>query len=430
MSIEERNISRRTFLKGAAALPLLLGGCSFFPSVKRAADNLTSRCLPGTALLRQLITARPDRSRVFMWQSAAAQPEATVAVRWRGGSEVQTFPAVSIPYTDDRQQLHLQTVTVDGLQAGTAYDYQLRHRGESSDWYPFSTAAPGRFKALIFPDTQCNDYSVWAANAKKAAAAHPDADFFVNMGDLVDNGEDSSQWNAWFDAVQPLLETRPFVPVMGNHETYDRRWEVRVPTAYLSQFAVPPNGCDGFDRFFYSFDWGEVHFVVLNTQWDELSSLRPQLLSAQQEWLRLDVARSRQRWKVALFHKDVLKYAIKSRPERQAGISGFGQALAPLLEELGFDLVLTAHLHTYRNRGRLKAFQPSETGPAYVLTGVAGNIFYNDFWLDHPLDQRKAPQPETGNYLTLTAEAGSLHLESFLFSGQRFDELYLRKNPR
>ena len=70
----------------------------------------------------------------------------------------------------------------------------------------------------------------------------------------------------------------PFAPVMGNHETYDKKWEVRLPLAYLAQFAPPENGSRDFLRYYYSFDFGDVHFIVLNTQWNETNDLRPGLL--------------------------------------------------------------------------------------------------------------------------------------------------------
>jgi len=41
---------------------------------------------------------------------------------------------------------------------------------------------------------------------------------FINMGDLVDNGEDHTQWNLWFEAVENIISAIPIAPVMGNHE--------------------------------------------------------------------------------------------------------------------------------------------------------------------------------------------------------------------
>ena len=63
------------------------------------------------------------------------------------------------------------------------------------------------------------------ATAQPAWQRNPDASFFVNMGDLLDNGEDNSQWNAWFGVVEPMAEKIPVAPLMGNHETYDLNWK-------------------------------------------------------------------------------------------------------------------------------------------------------------------------------------------------------------
>lgn len=57
------------------------------------------------------------------------------------------------------------------------------------------------------------------------------------MGDLVDNGEHAYQWDAWFDALQGVIERIPVAPLLGNHETYTLDWKVRRPLAYLQLFS-------------------------------------------------------------------------------------------------------------------------------------------------------------------------------------------------
>lgn len=421
---ESKIFTRRTFLKSSLALSALLAGCSG-ETMKKAAKNLTSDALPDCDYLRQIVTGDIARSRTIMWQSNAEQKVATVVITQKGKTDERVFKATSEHYTDDAQNVYLHTAKIDGLNPASEYEFYLKNGGEKSKNYPLTT--PGeKFKLIVFPDTQSSDYSTWKSNAEKAAQRESDAVLFANIGDLVDNGEEKAQWNAWLGAVEPLAEKIPFAPVMGNHECYDKNWDCRIPEAYLRQFAVP-KASEEFDRWFYSFDVGCAHFVVLNTQWNETDEFKPGLLAAELNWLYDDIAKAKAKWKIALFHKDVLRYAIKDRPNRTPGVSQHGQELCPSLEELGFDLVLTAHLHTYRNRGRLKEFERNETGPAYILTGVAGNAFYNDFWIDHELDLVKAPQPETGNYLTLTVDEKKLLVESFLFSGQKFDELALTK---
>ena len=99
----------------------------------------------------------------------------------------------------------------------------------------------------------------------------------------------------------------------------------------------------------------------------------------------------------------------------------------PLFEELKFDAVFTAHLHTYRNRGRLKNFRADDTGTLYILTGLAGDVRYSNLWIDHALDKVIAPQPEIDNYLTLEVDEKNLLVKCFLHDGTQLDEFILQK---
>ena len=41
---------------------------------------------------------------------------------------------------------------------------------------------------------------------------------------------------------------------------------------------------------YYSFDYGDVHFIVINTQDDEMAEFEPDLLNEQIKWLENDLA--------------------------------------------------------------------------------------------------------------------------------------------
>ena len=124
-----------------------------------------------------------------------------------------------------------------------------------------------------------------------------------------------------------------------------------------------------------------------------------------------------------------MQYRIHNRPERKEGISDIGELFMPLFDELGIDIVFTAHLHTYRDRGHLYNLRPSPDGrgPLYILTGVAGNVRYPGLWIDHAYDKYVAPQPETDNYLTLDASPDTLTVRCYLPDGQQLDEAVVRK---
>lgn len=393
-------------------------------ATKAAAAHYLSTDAVDASNIRQVITADSTTSRTFMWQSDYAEENPVVEYRQAGDDDsLMQLPASSDAFSDDGVTTYIHTAAVSDLKPGTAYEYRVGAGDKRSDWQSFHTAQGHDFKALIFPDSQSSDYSVWAATAQPAWQRNQDAQFFINMGDLVDNGQDHYQWNAWFDVVGDMIARIPVVPLLGNHETYDKDWKVRMPEAYLHLFALPRTDREKYQNQFYSFDYGDVHFVVLNTQSQELADFEPSLDEDEVAWFKEDMAKTTKKWKIVLMHKDPLQYGFANRPQpREEGFSPEGRLWMPLFDQYGVDAVLSAHLHTYRDRGHIRNFQRDESGPLYLITGVAGNVQYPGLWKQHSLDEYVAPQPETDNYMTLEATDDSLTFRSFLPDGQLLEE--------
>lgn len=393
-------------------------------ATKAAAAHYLSTDTVDASNIRQVITADSTTSRTFMWQSDYAEENPVVEYRQAGDDDsLMQLPASSDAFSDDGVTTYIHTAAVSDLKPGTAYEYRVGAGDKRSDWQSFHTAQGHDFKALIFPDSQSSDYSVWAATAQPAWQRNQDAQFFINMGDLVDNGQDHYQWNAWFDVVGDMIARIPVVPLLGNHETYDKDWKVRMPEAYLHLFALPRIDREKYQNQFYSFDYGDVHFVVLNTQSQELADFEPSLDEDEVAWFKEDMAKTTKKWKIVLMHKDPLQYGFANRPQpREEGFSPEGRLWMPLFDQYGVDAVLSAHLHTYRDRGHIRNFQRDESGPLYLITGVAGNVQYPGLWKQHSLDEYVAPQPETDNYMTLEATDDSLTFRSFLPDGQLLEE--------
>lgn len=393
-------------------------------ATKAAAAHYLSTDAVDASNIRQVITADSTTSRTFMWQSDYAEENPVVEYRQAGDDDsLMQLPASSDAFSDDGVTTYIHTAAVTDLKPGTAYEYRVGAGDKRSSWQSFHTAQGHDFKALIFPDSQSSDYSVWAATAQPAWQRNQDAQFFINMGDLVDNGQDHYQWNAWFDVVGDMIARIPVVPLLGNHETYDKDWKVRMPEAYLHLFALPRIDREKYQNQFYSFDYGDVHFVVLNTQSQELADFEPSLDEDEVAWFKEDMAKTTKKWKIVLMHKDPLQYGFANRPQpREEGFSPEGRLWMPLFDQYGVDAVLSAHLHTYRDRGHIRNFQRDESGPLYLITGVAGNVQYPGLWKQHSLDEYVAPQPETDNYMTLKATDDSLTFRSFLPDGQLLEE--------
>ena len=192
--------------------------------------------------IRQVMTADPAHSRVIMWQSDYAVKEPVLEYRMEGKENGETVPVQAEKFTDGGKNTWIYRARISGLEPGQTYGYRIRDGKKATAWMSLKAFAGNTFKALVFPDSQSADYSAWKATAQPAWQRNQDAQFFVNMGDQVDNGQDASQWNAWFDVVEPMAEKIPMATTVGNHETYDLNWKGRRPEAYMKLFNLPQNG--------------------------------------------------------------------------------------------------------------------------------------------------------------------------------------------
>ena len=433
----DKNMNRRSFIKAGVAVGALgLGSAVLWQfGGLRGLRDTALRHASGVLYaqrLRQIVTQDTGRGRTLMWELSSPVEQQTVEVRVQGAETIlRRYPATDERFTDDHIEVYQYAAELEQLTSGTRYQYRIAAGETATDWQElYAPAADESYKMLIFPDSQSSDYADWKQLAHLAWARNTDAQLFACMGDLVDNGEDRQQWTEFFGGVKEMQRSIPMAPVMGNHETYNRDWKVRLPEAYLHYFDTPKNGSKEFDRYYYSFDYGDVHYIVLCTQQKEIDAFKSGLLAEQLAWMRRDLKAHRRRWNVVLMHKDVLQYRINGRPEREEGIDEEnGRVWMPVFDELAIDVVFSAHLHTYRNRGHIYGFGKTadKKGPLYILTGVAGNVRYPNLWIDHTFDEVTLPQPETDNYLTMEVTRDALEIACFLPDGTEMDRVRVTK---
>lgn len=380
--------------------------------------------------LRQIITQDPATSRTIMWQLESLP--SFLRVEYRAlKSPTAHWQDASYKYVQiEDEDYFIFTARLTELQPESIYEYRIVAERSATPWHTIKTPGKGKFQAIIVCDSQCGtSYADWKSTIHSAAARHPEAGFIADIGDIVDNGQSSWHWREWYGGIKDILPSTIFVPVMGNHECYDLKWQMCLPTGYLAQFTQPGNGSLRFPGYYYSYVYGPVHFLVLNTQFEELDGLRPGLLAEQLRWLRDETEKSRSPWKVVLMHKDILAYGWNSYTKSYGGIDIIGHDFMDTFDELGIDLVLSGHMHTYRNRGHIYRGKSSDRGPVYVLCGLSGNAHY-DVPDEPDFDKVKAPQPETDNYLTLDADEKELRLRCYLPNGTLIDDMRLTKQTK
>ena len=384
--------------------------------------------------IRQIVAQDNSISRTIMWQSDNSEADAVIEYRLEGAEKSQTIGATDKAFTDDGSTTYIHEATLTGLTPNTKYEYRVGYGTDRrSDWYRLETAGASVYDVLIYPDSQSGDYSQWEEIVKSSALRNPRTALYISMGDLVDNGEHAYQWRTWLNSIKPLSANVPLATTLGNHEMYTLDWKMREPYAYLNYFAVPPNGNETFNRRYYSYDFGDVHYVVLDTMLyesnheDNHDTHHPDLYDVQVQWLRQDLMANTKKWTVVLMHRDPFQYAFdRSGVNRAVGFDDEGVLFMPIFDEFNVDLVLSAHLHSYRNRGHVRNFDRDASGPLYILTGIAGDA-RRPKWKQHPLDVYVAPDRDKNNYMTMTVTPNKLIVKAFLPDGTQLDESVIEK---
>jgi acid phosphatase type 7 len=321
----------------------------------------------------------------------------------------------------------IHSAMLTGLKPGTRYLYRVGDEYSWSELRTFTTSIANvqQFKFLIFGDSQSTDYNVWHATLQAAYQANPEAAFMINMGDLVDVGQDYAQWNAWFMAARGVIDNIPIMPVVGNHETYTSSGQFSKPKFFTAQFNLPANGPDSLRGQVYSFDYGDVHFSVLDSQEGEEGRFVPAMMEIQQAWLEKDLASSNKRWRVVLIHRPLYNNKLAKADGKM--IRGF----LGILDKYHVDVVFTAHEHVYARTYPLYggiAMNSADKGTVYVATGRSGTKTYQDpvvkvgdKFFCNPLDEP--------NYLVVEVKNDRLMVRNFKKSGALIDDWSIDK-PR
>lgn len=389
-----------------------------FYSLHQPQDNF--KPLRSVKFLKQLITKNPQTSRILIWQSDEEIKNFQLEYFLFGENSAMFAEVHQKYFSQDGENFFMYFSELKNLKPESLYKFRIISDDWATSWQNLKTPGQKNFQMLVLSDSQCEHYEVFKKVADTADKNFPDAEIFTIVGDLVDNGQANYQWRLWENSAAFLLSERIFAPVMGNHECYDKNWLNCLPEGYLNRFILPKNGEKNFDGYFYSFDYGAAHFFILNTQFLELEKFLPKLEETQNYFFRRDAANTNKIWKIVLMHKDIFDYAQKK-------FNDIAEIFMPLFDELEIDLVLTGHLHTYRNRGKIFEQKKSPHGTTYILCGRSGDQKYVEPTCE--VDEVTAPEiniePET--FITLDVDEKNLTLTCYSVDGEIFDKFTLKK---
>jgi hypothetical protein len=309
--------------------------------------------------------------------------------------------------TIDRSDYRVHTVRFDRLKPDTKYTYKLGSGLSGS----FKTA-PGKaakFRFVVYGDTRSREeehQKVVDGMRKQGELA-----FVINTGDLVSSGSNLDHWKSFFKVAGPLMAETYYVPCLGNHEDNAKEY---------FDFFVLPN-----DEYWYSFNWGGVHFVALNTEpmaipdgmpasaETELYSSRQmwEYFAKQREWFEKDLQDNQfADFIVVYFH--VPMYDSKtSRRENQYEIR---KAFGDIIDKYRVELVLNGHTHNYQH------YRKGLTH--YVITGGGGAPIYDIEEGAGVEGVETIRQEQSTHYCVVDVEGSRLKLHSYFPDGTSIEE--------
>jgi hypothetical protein len=325
--------------------------------------------LPAQAqsLVRQpyLQTGTPN-SIVIVWRTSVATDS---QVRYGPSPTQLTQTAGSSAAVTDH------VVKLTGLTPGTRYYYsvgtstQVLAGADAEHSFTTSPAVGTRKKFRLWVVGDSGDGSLRQAQVRDAmlntvGAQRPD--LFLHMGDMAyETGTDSEFTTRFFAPYASILRNTVVWPAMGNHEGASSN--ALTETGPYYQAYVLPRGAEAGGlasgaEAYYSFDYANVHFIVLDSHQTSLSTTGPMLT-----WLRNDLAATSQDWIIAYWHHPPYTKGTHDSDTESREIQVRERAL-PILEAAGVDLVLAGHSHIYERSYLVDgAYDTPTTAPGHIL---------------------------------------------------------------
>jgi PKD repeat protein len=238
-------------------------------------------------------------------------------------------------------------IALTALEPGTLYHYRVSSGGRTTGDLHFRTfPETGAFTFVVYSDTQDQLPTFSQLERHKLVADRiadePGIAFVLNSGDLVNNATNLSDWDRYFAAGSMMMANTTVFPALGNHDRYE--------PYYSEIYGVPE---------YYSFDCGDAHVTVLNSNswaWPDLPS--------QSAWLAADLGTEKP-FRFVSFHHPI----YSSESKHFGGWENLRLEWEDDFNENGVLAVFNGHVHAYE---RLVV---NDTN--YFVAGIGGAPSYN-----------------------------------------------------
>lgn len=277
-------------------------------------------------------------------------------------------------------------INISGLKAGTKYSYRVGNAAKG--WWSEtgtieiedSTDTTSFIHVSDQQSQSAQQYETFSNVLSTAFKMFPQSKFIINTGDNTDNGDDFKEWQWMFNTASSTLMNTVMMSASGNHEGYGTN---AIVDNYAISNAPEQDVTSGI---YYSFDYNNVHFAVLNS--NDLDEDTNGLSDKQIEWLKNDMNNSDKDWKFVAIHKAA--YSDGSH-YKDKDVKAIRKQLSTLMPQLGIDMVFQGHDHVYLRtdvmdnnkvvapqtetisyNGEEYAAKINPQGSIYVISGCSG----------------------------------------------------------
>jgi len=249
----------------------------------------------------------------------------------------------------EKKPARIHEIRLTGLDIEKSYHYRVLSGPDRSVDLTFQTAVRPEtpFTFVYYGDNKSGPH-MHRKNALAILGERPN--IVLQCGDLVSRGDVYSQWERlFFTPAAPLISRVPLFPSLGNHEENDQH--------YFNYLSLPGK------ESYYSFDYGNAHFVVLDSAFTSIEEG-----SDQWKWLVEDLKNSKATWKFASYHHPPFtsggNYYSKKRIELK-------RILPALFDKYGVDIAFHGHDHDYERTVPIIS-QAGARPVTYVVNGNGG----------------------------------------------------------
>ncbi|EQC26252.1 hypothetical protein SDRG_15913 [Saprolegnia diclina VS20] len=274
------------------------------------------------------------------------------------------------------------------LKSNTRYAYYVGNDAYSrSILYSFTTPrgiddAPAPLRLLVTGDIGYQNAATLPMMQSEVASG--DIDAVISVGDYAYNLHSAKGvvGDIFMTEIEPIAATVPFMVAMGNHEVKQHfsHYTYRFQLMPANAGTVSIQGRTLRNNWFYSYNVGLVHFVVVNTEVYFTNHVdEPSIEARQRAWLQDDLAtananRTAAPWIIVVGHRPLY---CTSDTECDGPARVLRQALEPHFFAHGVDLYLCGHQHNYERMfdiydGVTERRTRNMRATTHILTGAAG----------------------------------------------------------